>query len=77
LVILWLALVSARRSFSELSCRGAGGFAVHPVLEDEEGQPEDEEGVLGSQFVVLHVDVELFGEAADRSAVTSLVAGSM
>jgi hypothetical protein len=34
-------------------------------MQDEEGQPEDGEGVLGSQLAVLHVDVELFGEAMD------------
>ena len=39
---------------------------MHPVVQDEEGQPEDGKGVLGSQFVVLQVDVELFGEAVDR-----------
>src|SRR5690349_22549392 len=35
------SLVSARRLSSGLLFRGAGGFAVHPVMEDEEGQPED------------------------------------
>ena len=38
---------------------------MHPVVEDEEGQPEDGEGVLGPQLAVAHVDVELLGEAAD------------
>ena len=35
-------------------------------MEDEEGQPEDGEGVLGAQVAVVQVDVELFGEAVDR-----------
>ena len=39
---------------------------MHPVIQDEEGQSEDGEGVLDSQFAVLHVDVKLFGEAVDR-----------
>jgi hypothetical protein len=34
-------------------------------VEDEEREPEDPEGVLGAQFIVLDVDVELFGEAMD------------
>src|SRR5215467_9806980 len=50
----------------DLSCGGAGGFAVYPVMEDEERQPEDRESVLGPQFAVLDVDVELFGEPVDR-----------
>ena len=44
----------------------ASGLAVYPVVEDEEGQPEDEESMFGPQFAVLDVDVELFGEALDR-----------
>ena len=36
------------------------------VVEDEERQPEDPEGVLGAQFVALDAHVELFGEAVDR-----------
>src|SRR6516164_4654645 len=63
---------------------GAGGLAVYPVVEHEERQPEDREGVLGAQFAVLDVDVELFGEAADgqygellggRVDVSEVVAG--
>ena len=42
------------------------GLGVDAVMEDEEGQPEDPEGVLGAQFVVVDVYVELFGEAMDR-----------
>ena len=41
-------------------------FGVDAVVEDEEREPEDPEGVLGAQFVVLDVHVELFGEAMDR-----------
>ena len=41
-------------------------FEVDAVVEDEQRQPEDPEGVLGAQFVVLDVYVELFGEAMDR-----------
>ena len=37
-------------------------------MEDEERQPEDPEGVLGAQLVVLDVHVELFGEAMDRQS---------
>src|SRR5262249_14363032 len=44
----------------------AGGLAADQVVEDEEGQPEDGEGVLGPQLAVVCVDVELFGEALDR-----------
>ena len=32
-------------------------------MEDEEREAEDPEGVLGAQFVVFDVDVELLGEA--------------
>src|SRR5262249_61956558 len=48
------------------SSRGACGLAVHPVVEHEERQPEDGESMLGPQFAVLDIDVELFGEALDR-----------
>ena len=39
---------------------------VHAVVKDEEGQAEDPEGVVGSQFAVPHVDVEFLGEAVHR-----------
>ena len=32
---------------------GVGGFAAHVVAEHEKRQPEDREGVLGMQFVIL------------------------
>jgi hypothetical protein len=35
-------------------------------VQDQEGQPEHGKGVLGPQFAVFGVDVELLGEAADR-----------
>jgi hypothetical protein len=41
-------------------------FAVHAVVEQQEREPEDPEGMLGPQFVVLDVDVELLGEALHR-----------
>ncbi len=44
------------------------GLGVDAVVEDEERQPEDPEGVLGPQLVVLDVDVELLGEAVHRQA---------
>jgi hypothetical protein len=43
-----------------------GGLAAHPVVQDQEGQPEDGKGVLSLQFAVLGVDVELLGEAVNR-----------
>src|SRR5690348_5235516 len=60
------SLVSGRRPSCGSSCYGGGGFAMYPVVEDEERQPEDGEGMLGPQFAVLDVDVEPFGEAVDR-----------
>src|SRR5215470_11540030 len=50
----------------DVSRGGAGRFAVYPVVEDEKRQPEDRESVLGPQFAVVDVDIELFGEAVDR-----------
>src|SRR6266545_1171007 len=44
----------------------AGRFAVQAVVEHQEGKPEDPERMLGPQFVVLDVDVELLGEAVNR-----------
>jgi hypothetical protein len=44
-----------------------GGLSVHPVVEHEERDPEDPEGVLGPQFVISHVDVELLREAASMA----------
>jgi hypothetical protein len=49
-----------------LALRARWRFAVYPVVEDEERQSEDGESMLGPQFAVLDVDVQLFGEAADR-----------
>src|SRR6266545_7147470 len=40
----------------------AGWLAVEAVVEHQEGEPEDPEGMFGAQFVVLD-DVELLGEA--------------
>src|SRR5215472_12041745 len=57
---------AAVKAAGDPSWRSAAGFAVYPVVEDEERQPEDGEGMLGPQFAVVDVDVELFGEAADR-----------
>ena len=53
------------------------GLGVDAVVEDEEREPEDPEGVLGAQLVVLDVDVELFGEAMDRQGRELSGAGSM
>jgi hypothetical protein len=36
---------------------------VHPVVQHHERKAEDPERVLGAQFAVLHVHVELLGEA--------------
>jgi hypothetical protein len=55
------------RSPRASSCHGAGGFVVHPIAQDEEGQPEGSEGVRSSQLVVLHVDVELFASGQLRN----------
>ena len=53
------------------------GLGVDAVMEDEERQPEDPEGVLGAQLVVLDVHVELFGEAVDRQRRELSGGGSM
>src|SRR6266566_560011 len=46
--------------------RRRGGLAAYPVVQDEERQPEDGEGVLGPQLAVAGVDVKLLGEAVHR-----------
>ncbi|MBV9450592.1 MAG: methyltransferase domain-containing protein [Streptosporangiaceae bacterium] len=42
------------------------GFAVHPVMQDQEREAEYPECVLGPQFAIGHVHVEPLGEAAHR-----------
>ena len=39
---------------------------MHPVVQDQEREAEDGKSVVGPQFAVLHVDVELLRETADR-----------
>ena len=56
---------------------GEQNLAVHPVVQDEKGQAEHGERVLRPQVAVAHIDIELFGEPATATAVSSPLAGSI
>ena len=46
-------------------------------MQDEEREAEHRERVLGAQFTVVEVDVELLGEAVHASTVSSRLVGSI
>src|SRR4030095_8002393 len=55
----------ARRSPRSAATSSARGLGTDAVVQDQERQPEDPEGMLGPELVVADVDVELLGEAMD------------